>query len=221
MAPWLSALRVMLVTDGLGDLGRLRRLVIAATAGGVRTVQLREPSLSARALAELAAELRPVLAEVDGLLLVNDRVDVAAAGHAHGAQVGYRSLSPRDARSVLGPKLRMGCSVHDAVQLADAAAAHADFAVLAPVFATASKPDVQPLGLAAAGRLTANAAVPMVWLGGMTPATVATIGSLPPDQRPTGIAVLRGICSAADPRAAAAAYCEVVQAWMLQSGCGL
>lgn len=205
-----DALRVLLVTDGDGDVDRLRGLVRAAVAGGVRAVQLREPHLSARQLADLAAELRPVLTEVGGYLLLNDRVDVVAAGHAHGAQVGHRSLSPRDAKSVLGAGQLLSCSVHDEQQLAEAASAGADFAVLAPVFATSSKPGVVPLGVKLAGRWTAAAQVPVLWLGGVTPANVATIANLPPEQRPCGVAVLSGICHAADPRAAAACYCEAV-----------
>jgi thiamine-phosphate diphosphorylase len=208
----LDALRVLLVTDGRGDVDRLRDLVQAAVAGGVRAVQLREPNLAARRLAELASELLPLLVDVGGYLLVNDRVDVAAAGHAHGAQVGHRSLSPRDARTALGASRLLGCSVHDERQLADAASAGADFAVLAPVFATASKPGVEPLGMERAGRCTAAAQVPVLWLGGVTPANVARIVSLPRDHRPCGVAVLGGICHAVDPRAAAAQYCEVAAA---------
>ena len=205
----LDALLVLLVTDGRGDVDRLRALVRDAVAGGVRAVQLREPNLSARHLAELADELRPVLDAVNGYLLLNDRVDVAAAGHAHGAQVGYRSLSPRNARSVLGTGRLLGCSVHNEIQLAEAATAGADFAVLAPVFATASKPGVPPLGVELAGRWTAAAELPVLWLGGVTPDHVASIVALPRQHQPCGVAVLGGICSAAHPRTAAARYCEV------------
>ena len=51
---------------------------------------------------DACARLSPTLEDVGGALLVNDRVDVACAGAAHGAQVGHRSLTPAAARAALG-----------------------------------------------------------------------------------------------------------------------
>jgi thiamine-phosphate pyrophosphorylase len=207
-----DALAVLLVTDGRGDRGRLRALVADAVAGGVRAVQLREPLLPARDLIALADELRPLLERHAGLLFVNDRVDVAAAGHAHGAQVGHRSLRPAEARALLPAPRLLGASVHDRQQLDEAASAGCDFALLAPVWPTASKPGTPGLGVAAAAALTATARLPVLWLGGVTAARVAELGALPAAARPCGVAAISAICAAPDVRVAAAALVDAVRA---------
>lgn len=206
--PWLQALRVLLVTDGSGDPDRIDAFVRAAIDGGIRAVQLREPRLSARQLVDLCHRLRPRLDAAGVWLYVNDRVDVVATGHAHGAQIGHRSLRPADARSVLVDGL-LGVSVHDEDELA-AAVPSCDFALLAPVWPTASKPDLPGLGVARAGAMTAAARLPVLWLGGVDARRIASLRDLPPEQRPVGVAAMRSICVANDPGAAAA---ELVAAW--------
>lgn len=192
------------ISDGRGDLERVLGIVDAAVAAGLRAVQLREPAWSARQLVAACARVRPLLAAVDGVLLVNDRVDVAAAGDCDGAQVGHRSLPVGAARAALGPQPWLGASCHDAEELAAAAAGGADFALLSPLWPTASKPGHPGLGLAAAGALTVNAPLPVHWLGGVTAARIANVQALPARQRPAGFAVLGAIGAAADPRAATA-----------------
>ncbi|MCC7061175.1 MAG: thiamine phosphate synthase [Planctomycetes bacterium] len=200
-----DALRLVLVTDGRGDLPRLEAIVKEAVAGGVRCVQMREPHWSARMQLVATERLAVLLEGKGGLLLVNDRVDVAAAGPAHGAQVGHRSLPPEVARRVLGPAAVLGYSAHDQAELDLAAAAGCDFALLSPVWATTSKPGMPHLGEARAAGLTSTARLPVVWLGGVTAASAARIADLPTHQRPAGIAVRSAIMEAADPRYAAAA----------------
>jgi thiamine-phosphate pyrophosphorylase len=207
----LDCLRLVLVTDGRGDLPRLEAIVAAAVAGGVRCVQLRESHWSARMLLAATERLGALLSHAGGLLLVNDRIDVAMAGHAHGAQVGHRSLPPEMARRVLGPSAILGYSAHDQAELDLAAAAGCDFALLSPVWATTSKPGMPHLGEARATALTGTARLPVVWLGGVCPPAAARIGDLPPHQRPAGIAVRSAIMSAEDPRHMAASLLRSFQ----------
>lgn len=202
--------RLLLVTDGLGDIARLRAIVAAAIAGGVRAVQLREPRWPARQLAVAAAELAPVVHAVGGVLYVNDRVDIAAAGLCDGVQVGHRSLPPAAARRALAGRARLGVSCHDPEELADARAAGADFALLAPVWATASKPGHPGLGAARAGAWTLDAGLPVLWLGGVSPERILAVRELPAALRPAGFAVRGALCGARDVAAAAAALAAAV-----------
>lgn len=204
--------RLLLVSDGRGDAVRLADVVRAALAVGVRAVQVRERAWSARELAAFCVQLQPDFAAVDGLLLVNDRVDVAAAGCCAGVQIGHRSLPPAAARRALGPQGVLGCSAHDETELAAAAVAGADFALLSPVWPTASKPLTPSLGIWAAGALTATACVPVLWLGGVTAARIAAVAELPPTLRPRGFAVMGAVFAAADPANAAAALLQAVDA---------
>jgi len=195
----------MLITDGAGDLARIEAAASAAIRGGCRCVQLREHGWSARQVASASARLQGRLDEVGGLLLVNDRVDVAAAGLASGAQVGCRSIPVELARTALPRPSLLGYSAHDADELRAAATAGCDFALLAPVWSTASKPGRSGLGVAAAGALTAAAELPVIWLGGVSLARAADVGGLPTAQRPSGLAAMSALMSAPDPEEVARA----------------
>jgi len=200
-----STLTLIVITDGRGDAMRIETVVRACLAGGARCVQLREPHWSTRALLQTAERLRPLLDAVGGLLLVNDHVDVALAGRAHGVQIGHRSLPPEIARQILGPDRVLGYSAHDQGELDLAAAAGCDFALLAPVWATTSKPGMPHLGEPLAVSLTARARLPVLWLGGVTPTNAARIADLPVQSRPIGIAVRSAVMEAEDPQYATAA----------------
>ncbi len=199
-----SLLQLVLVTDGRGDPARLERIVDQVVAAGVRTVQLREPELPARVLLRTCERLLPILQRVGGLLLVNDRVDVAAAGAAHGAQIGHRSLPPELARKVLGPDPVLGLSAHDRAELDLATAGGCDFALLSPVWPTPSKPGAPHLGAVRAAQLTAAARLPVVWLGGVTVGVLGGLAALPQVAWPAGFAVRSAIMGADDPGVAAA-----------------
>lgn len=197
------ALRLCLITDGRGELAALLQLVQQALEGGVRAVQLREPKLNARQLANLCERLRPQFDACGAVLLVNDRADLAAAGLCHGVQLGHKSLPVAAARAALRHGELIGCSVHEQDELAAAAQAGADFAVLAPVLPTASKPGVVHLGLERAGQWTAAAPLPVLWLGGFDAQSLARLAEVPQGSRPLGIAVRSAVCVAEDPGAAA------------------
>lgn len=199
-----AALRLLWVTDGRGDGDRIVAIVTAAIGGGLRAVQVREPALPARLLAALCERLAAELAPVDGLLLVNDRVDVAAAGPAHGAHVGHRSLPAAAARRVLRPGQLLGCSAHDAAELRAAAAAGCDFCLLAPVLPTTSKPGAVALGIERAAALTAAASLPVLWLGGIDEGSIAAVAAVTGIGRPWGVAVRSALGDSLDPAATAA-----------------
>lgn len=201
------ALRVMLVTDGRGDTQRIESVVRAAVEGGVRCVQVREPRLAARELAMLCGFLHPLLTRMGGLLLVNDRADVAAAGLAHGVHLGRLSLLPSAVRTFLPPPMVVGVAAHSAAEIEAAVAGGADYVTLSPVLRTESHPTATPLGPAAAAALAATAPIPVVWLGGITRKNLAQI--LP--YRPSGIAAMRELMGAEDPRAVAAALCGALR----------
>ena len=197
----VSALRLLFITEGLGKPDWIARTVEKAVSAGCRAVQLRERDLTAAQLRELGQRLRPVLDEVGGLLFVNDRVDVALAGHAHGVQLGHHSLPVEEARRLAGRKLVLGASTHDAGQLEQAFLGGADFALLSPVHATGSKPGATPLGVARAAELTRGARLPVLWLGGFDHRHIAGIGAVDADSRPAGVAVRGAISKARDPAA--------------------
>ncbi len=172
---WTRRMRVVLVTDGRGDVQRLCELVPAAVASGVRAVQIREPGLSARELTSLCEQLRSRTDDARVCWIVNDRQDLVCPGLFDGVHLRQRSLAPPAAREVVGPDALIGVSAHDPAELRGARNGGADYASLSPVLATECKPGAAPIGLAVAVEWTAAAGLPVVWLGGLNAATTGDV----------------------------------------------
>jgi thiamine-phosphate diphosphorylase len=178
--------------------GSAARAVLAAGGAGV-ALHLRGPTTPGRFLWRLAVDLAPEAA-AGGWLLVNDRVDVAATSGAHGVQLGRRSLPVADARALLGPEARIGASVHDAAEAADAGAA--DWLVVGTLFPSASHPGRPAAGVELIARVAAASRCPLVGIGGVTPERVADVRAA----GAAGVAVLSGVWGHADPASAVARY---------------
>jgi thiamine-phosphate pyrophosphorylase len=129
-------------------------------------------------------------------LVVNDRLDVALAAGAHGVQLRADSLSPADARR-LNPRWCIGLSVHDLEQARTAQTAGADYLLVGPVFATATHPDRQPLGIERLAEI-ARLGLPVIAIGGVTPERLSDIRGAAVH----GVAAIRALWDATDPAAA-------------------
>jgi thiamine-phosphate diphosphorylase len=127
-------------------------------------IQIREKNLPARDLAEL---VRTTMRYTPVQVLVNDRIDVAIACGAAGVHLRAGSIHPLRVRR-LAP-LIVTVAVHTEEEINDAGGA--DYAILAPIFQPLSKPDTRPhLGLKTLQRMAALSPVPILALGGITPA---------------------------------------------------
>ena len=127
-------------------------------------IQIRERDLSAR---ELAGLTRRVLSHVRAKVLVNGRIDVAIACGAAGVHLPSRSLPPARVKTLRPMIVTVAC--HDPADFAQIDGA--DFALLAPVFPPLSKDaDRPPLGLIALAEFVRRSPIPVLALGGVTPA---------------------------------------------------
>lgn len=167
-------------------------------------LHLRARRLTTAQLHAIALTLRAELARTGCHLVVNDRVDLAVAVGAWGAQLAWHSLTPPDVRC-LAPALALGASVHDPVEVA-ALAPQVDWLLAGHVFATASHPGTPPRGVAFVNAVVREAGgrtgVPVVAVGGVTPSDVARLRAAGAH----GVAAIRGIWSASDAGAAASDY---------------
>src|SRR4051794_2002910 len=99
--------RLMLVTDAIGiEQDRGVGWIAAAVRGGVGIIQLRDPEARAADLLARARVLRRAFPDV--CLLVNSRIEVAAASDADGVQLGGGSPPVAEARRVLGAMALVG-----------------------------------------------------------------------------------------------------------------
>ncbi|MBA8989982.1 thiamine-phosphate diphosphorylase [Curtobacterium pusillum] len=208
---------VYLVTDGalsdrhgIGVLGVVR----AAVHGGVRIVQVRDKDASARDLLALAAAVAGAVGD-RVTVVVDDRLDVAlAARHAGhpvaGVHLGQSDVPVEVARALLGPDAHVGLTANTPEHLAAVARlprGTVDLLGVGIVHPTTTKADHPPaLGHDGFARLARATDVPCVAIGGVTLEDVAPLRAA----GAAGVAVVSGICAAADPGSAAAAY---VAAW--------
>jgi thiamine-phosphate pyrophosphorylase len=148
----------------------LLKLVAAAVAANVTLLQLREKNLSTRVLYELAIMAAGITRGSDTRLIVNDRADVASAAGADGVHLTTTSLETEIVRRTFGDDFLIGLSTHSPEEARAAGAAGADFAVLGPIFETASKRMYgEPLGSAKLEQVANELGTfPMLALGGVT-----------------------------------------------------
>ena len=173
-------------------------------------LQLREKDLDARALLELARQMRVICDRYRARLLVNDRIDVAIASRAAGVHLPANSFAVADSRALLGNDRLVGVSTHDPAEVVIAADAGANFVVYGPVYDPVSKDSYT--GARGAEGLNAAcdaASIPVFALGGINATRVrelrtqmATANPLEPGKRPAGVAVIGAIYGVPDPAAA-------------------
>ena len=117
----------------------LLTLVEAAVEAGLSLVQIREKSLTDRALYELSEKAVARTRGSATRLLLNDRADIAKASAADGVHLTTRSMSAAVIRKTFGEEFLIGVSTHSSLEVQAAQRGGADFAVFGPVFPTESK----------------------------------------------------------------------------------
>ncbi len=201
--------RLYLVTDRELSVGRdIEDVVLEAVRGGVTMVQLREKTLPTRPFVESARRLKAVLAPLGITLIINDRVDIALASGADGVHIGQEDMPYLDARRLLGPEAIIGLSVENPEQAAEAEALDVDYLGVSPVFVTPTKSELETQwGLEGLQQLRLKSQKTLVAIGGIGPRNAAGVLEAGAD----GLAVVSAICSAPDPRAAAADLRRIIE----------
>jgi thiamine-phosphate pyrophosphorylase len=181
-------------------------LVEAVLAAGARWVQLRAKSGATGEAVALARRIGARVEQAGGVLVVNDRADVARAAGATGVHLGQEDLPVSLARGV-GPGLVIGASTHGVDQARRAVAAGADYVAIGSIYRTASKQAFELVGLEALRQVRSVVGTPLVAIGGITLDRVPEVMAAGAD----GVAVISAIAAAADPGAMAAAFLGAIR----------
>jgi thiamine-phosphate pyrophosphorylase len=166
-------MRLMMVSPGRGAASVVAAQARLAARAGIDLFQLREKTLTAHALLELAREVQRALSGSVTHLIVNGRADVAVLAGAVGVHLPADGLSAHDVRRAF-PGLRIGVSTHDLEEARRAAAEGADYLVYGPVFATPGK-EARATGATALADVVRAVAVPVLAIGGVTEENAALV----------------------------------------------
>ncbi len=186
------------------DLARL------ALEGGADAVQFREKRpRTTRELVETARAIASLCRAVPGVLIVDDRVDVAVAAGADGVHLGRDDLEVEVARRLLGPDALIGRTANSYDEAALVWNGPIDYLGVGPVFGTKTKANpAPPLGLDELARICRDAPVPVIAIGSITPERIPAVMAAGAH----GVAVLSAVVAAEDVAAAVRACREAVDA---------
>jgi thiamine-phosphate pyrophosphorylase len=157
---------------GIIDLGYVEELNLARVAeqmieGGVDLIQLRGKGKSLDELVGHAAKLHELTARSSTPLIVNDHAEIASRIPVEGVHVGQDDDSIEVARRKAGRSVLIGKSTHSLEQALAAQREGADYIGFGPIFATPTKPDYAPIGLADIRRVHAEVSLPIFCIGGI------------------------------------------------------
>ena len=195
-----SSWRLYVIVDRVAVGNRnLAEVATAAIHGGADVIQLRDKHATTRSLFEEAKRLLPLTRAAAIPLIINDRADIAHAVGADGVHLGEDDLPVKDARRLLGEDRIIGTSTHSLEQAMRAEAEGADYIGFGPIFPTPTKPDYESIGVTLIKQVMRQVRIPIVCIGGIDSANLPQVIQAGAER----VAVVRAVCSAADPESAA------------------
>ena len=200
----LAGITLCVLVDGQADLPAFDRLVSSLVEAGVRMLQIRDktlhPSVLAERVAHAIAIARRLASAEPALVVVNDRVDVAAAVGADGAHTGADDLPAALTRRVLGPQPLVGRTAHTITEARAAAVDGADYLGIGPCFPSSTKSFGEFAAADFLRTVSREISLPAFAIGGVTLERLDELVSL----GITRVAVAAAVTRARDPAAAAA-----------------
>jgi thiamine-phosphate pyrophosphorylase len=141
-------------------------------------------------------------------LIVNDDVEVALAVAADGVHLGAEDAQVADARERLGAGMFIGVSCYDDLKRAVMAeAAGADYVAFGSFFASSVKPGAAHAPLELLSQAKRAIDLPVVAIGGITPANASRLITAGAD----AVAVITAVFCAPDVQAASRAFGELFE----------
>jgi len=186
---------LLLVTDRKQANAPLADILAAAFSAGCRWASLREKDLPVPEQVMLARSLVLLARQWNARLTVHGGVDIAVAAGADGVHLAAGG-DVTGARPSLGQGALVGISIHSIAEARSLDPTVVDYAIVGPVFETASKPGYGPaLGTGGLRVIAAAARVPIIAIGGIAPERVAEIMAA----GAAGVAVMGNVMRSSNP----------------------
>lgn len=193
------------VTPEIADTNALAERALQALVGGAALLQYRAKAAAPGLALEQARRLAALCRAHRVPFVVNDSVELAIAASADGVHLGRGDASVGAARRAL-PRGLLGVSCYAEPALARAAAlAGADYVAIGSVFASRTKPAAVRAPLALIAAVHEESGLPVVAIGGITPANAAQVIAAGADM----VAVISAVFDASDVTGAARAFAHL------------
>ncbi len=179
-----ASLQVYALVSGAENESDFKAHAESLLAAGIDVIQLRDKQLDDEQLLARAKTLRQLIdsaIERSGrfvMMIVNDRPDVAKLAGADGVHLGQTELSVSNARCLLGPKMIVGVSTHNAEQVNQAVLDGADYLGCGPTFPSKTKAFDGFPGLEFLEWVAQNCALPAFAIGGITVENVSQVAEV-------------------------------------------
>ena len=176
-------------------------------AGGCRGVQLRMKDSERNYIVAVARELKPISAEHECILVIDDHVDIAQELELDGVHLGKADMPPMQARAILGGKPIIGVTANTFSDILSYSGMDIDYIGLGPFRFTSTKKNLSPiLGLDGYRSIMQQCVaegifIPTVAIGGITEADIDDVMATGVN----GIALSGAIVNAPDPTATTSA----------------
>lgn len=182
------------------------RTVEEALKGGVTLVQLREKERSARDYLRLARRVKELTDRYQVPLLIDDRVDVAAAADAAGVHVGQSDIPAAEARKILGPDKIVGATAKTVEQAVEAYRQGADYLGVGAIYPTTTKVKTVLTKVSTLEEICRAVPIPVNAIGGLNAGNMDILAGT----HIAGICVVSAIMKAEAPGKAAAELKEKI-----------
>jgi len=191
------------ITPATSDDVWLYERVEQALRGGMKLLQYRAKDAAAGQKRRQAERLLALCRHHGVPMLINDDIELARATGADGVHVGRDDMAPERARDALGDRVIVGVSCYaDLERLDRAQAAGADYAAFGSFHPSTVKPGTVRAPLDLLRQARQRSALPLVAIGGITPANAPALIACGAD----ALAVITALFHAPDTSAAACAF---------------
>ena len=172
----LARARLYAIVDtGYVELDRIPHVTEQLVLGGVDLIQLRAKKQRLEEIVQLGQSMRDVIPLNGPLFILNDHPELVPGLGADGIHVGQDDLSVTEARAQACVDVVVGKSTHSLGQAIAAEKEGADYMGVGPIYATLTKPDYSPVGLALIGQVSAAVRVPQFCIGGVNDRTLPEV----------------------------------------------
>lgn len=190
---------------GILDLGYVSpadavRMANRLLAAGMDVLQLRAKGVEESLVVEIGFEVAPLCRRAGVPFILNDHPHLVTAAGADGVHIGQDDGPIGEARRLAGEGKIVGRSTHSVAQARAAWAEGADYIGFGPLFATPTKPDYVPIGIADIAAVQRESPVPVFCIGGIKRENLATIVAAGARR----VVIVTGLIHADDPAAYAA-----------------